>query len=360
MTEPTQEIHFARSPDGARIAYATSGSGAPLVKAANWLSHIEFDWGSPVWRHWLQDLSAQFTLVRYDERGCGLSDREVADLSFESWVNDLETVVDALGAKRFPVLGVSQGGAVAIAYAVRHPERVSHLVLYGAYGRGRLVRDRSDQALEEAATMQKLIELGWGRESEAFRQVFTAQFMPGGSLEQLHVFNELQRISCSAENAARFLEEFNKIDVLDAAAKISCPTLVLHARKDERVPFDEGRLLATQIPGAQFVPLDSPNHILLAEPAWDMFMATVLSFLDRQPSGPSTDEQLEELTTRELELLDLLARGLDNAAIAGKLGLKVKTVRNHITHIFDKLGVRTRAEAIVKARDAGLGRETAH
>lgn len=349
-----QSIRFATARDGVRIAYATSGSGPPLVKAANWLSHLEFDWDSPVWRHWLRDLSARHTLIRYDERGCGLSDRDVADLSFQSWVSDLETVVDTVGVPSFPLLGVSQGAAVAIAYAARNPGRVSHLILYGAYGRGRLVRDPSPRQREESQTMLKIIELGWGRESDAFRQVFTAQFIPGGSLEQLHGFNELQRISASPANAARFLAEFDRVDVMAAATRVRCPTVVLHARGDQRVPFDEGRLLAAQIPGAQFVPLESRNHVLLEEPAWDELMAVASDFLGTPAGGASA---FGELTSRERELLELIARGLDNAGIAERVGLQVKTVRNHVTRIYDKLCVRTRAEAIVKAREAGLGGE---
>jgi len=349
------EIQFATSKDGVRIAYSASGNGPVMVKAANWLSHIEFDWNTPVWKHWLNDLSRQTTLVRYDERGCGLSDRDVKDLSFESWVDDLETVVDSMGLDRFPLLGVSQGGAVAIAYAVRHPERVSHLILYGAYGRGRLTRDQSNQAVEEAETMQKLIKLGWGQEHDAFRQVFSCQFMPGATLEQLQAFNELQRISCSPENAARFLDEFNHIDVMGMASQVKCPTLVMHARGDLRVPFDEGRLLAAQIPDARFVPLDSSNHILLSEPSWDVFMAKVTQFLSETPIAKQSS-LLAELTPREVEVLDHIARGLDNLSISAHLGLQEKTVRNHITHIFDKLAVETRAQAIVLAREAGMGK----
>lgn len=281
------------------------------------------------------------------------ADWEVADLSFDSWVADLETVVDAIGERRFPLLGVSQGAAVAVAYAARHPERVSHLVLYGAYGRGRLVRDRSARQLEECKLMLKLIELGWASKSAAFRQVFTAQFIPGGSVEQLQWFNELQRVSTTAANAARFLDAFARIDVMAAATNVRCPTLVLHARDDERAPFDEGRLFAAQIPGARFIPLESANHILLMEPAWDVFRKAVLDFIGEAP--PTRAAGMEELTPREQELLELLARGIDNSAIAAGLGLRVETVRNHITRVFDKLGVRTRAEAIVKAREAGLG-----
>ncbi len=351
------EIQFAQSRDGVRIAYATSGQGPVLVKAANWLSHIEFDWDCPVWQHWLEDLSAHTTLVRYDERGCGLSDRNATDLSFDSWVDDLETVVDTMGLERFPLLGVSQGGAVAIAYAVRHPERVSHLILYGAYARGRLVRDDSQESRDEAATMHNLIKLGWGREHDAFRQVFSSQFMPGATLEQLQSFNELQRISCSPHNAARFLDEFNRIDVLDMCSQVRCPTLVMHARGDLRVPFDEGRLIATQIPGARFVPLESNNHILLSEPMWDVFLAKLVPFLSEKSQPPSQARQLADLTPREMQVLDHIARGQDNATISAHLGLQEKTVRNHITHIFDKLAVNTRAQAIVLAREAGFGKD---
>ncbi len=350
------EINFATSKDGVRIAYSASGNGPVMVKAANWLSHIEYDWQSPVWKHWLTDLSKNNTLIRYDERGCGLSDREVTDLSFESWVDDLETVVDSIGLDRFPLLGVSQGGAVAIAYAVRHPERVSHLILYGAYGRGRLIRDNSALAHDEAATMSKLIQLGWGREHDAFRQVFSCQFMPGGNLEQLQAFNELQRISCSPENAVRFLDEFNQIDVMDMASKVKCPTLVMHARGDLRVSFDEGRILAAQIPGARFVPLESDNHVLLDEPMWGVFMTKLSDFLESHTDKADQKNELLDLTPREYQVLDKIAAGLDNSTISEELGMQEKTVRNHITHIFDKLAVSTRAQAIVFARESGLGK----
>jgi len=352
-----QQIRFVSGQDGVRICYATHGKGPPLVKAANWLSHVDLDWNSPVWRHWLRDLSAEHTLVRYDERGCGLSEREVADLSFESWVRDLECVVDAIGLRRFPLLGVSQGGAVAIAYAARHPERVSQLILYGAYGQGRLVRDPSPAMRDEAETMRKLIELGWGRESDAFRQVFTAQFIPGGTLEQLQWFNALQRDSTSAANAARFLDEFNSIDVMDFARQVQCPTLVLHAKGDERVPFSQGVALATQIPGARFVALESRNHVLLEEPAWRQFLDALREFLGTPSSLPTTRPlSLEEpLTAREQQLLHLLACGMENAAIAERMGLQSKTVRNYVSNILDKMGVRTRAQAIIVARDAGFG-----
>jgi pimeloyl-ACP methyl ester carboxylesterase/DNA-binding CsgD family transcriptional regulator len=350
-----QQIHFCASRDGTRIAYATTGEGPPLVKAANWLTHVELDWGSPVWRHLLVELARHHTLVRYDERGCGLSDREAADISFEAFVQDLEAVVDALRLERFVLLGISQGGAIAVAYAVRHPERVSHLVLYGAYPRGRRVRARSPGEREEAETMVKLVELGWGREDSAFRQFFTAQFIPDGTLEQQRWFNELERRSAAPEAATRIMRVFHEIDVTALAPRITRPTLVLHSDGDARVPFDEGRLFASLIPGARFAPLPSRNHILLeAEPAWREFVAELRAFLPR-PAGART-EGFGELSARESEVLELIAQGLDNAQIAARLGLSEKTVRNHITAVFSKIQVETRAQAIVHARDAGYGK----
>ena len=165
MRSPRQSIRFCTSNDGTRIAFAESGDGPPLIKAANWLSHLEFDWDSPVWRHWLVELSRTHRLVRYDERGCGLSDWNVEDLSFEAWLRDLELVVDATGLERFPLLGISQGASIAIAYAVKYPERVSHLVLHGGYARGRALRSASEGQRESAELMLKLMEMGWGGET---------------------------------------------------------------------------------------------------------------------------------------------------------------------------------------------------
>lgn len=353
MVDSRQHIRFCTSPDGARIAYAKSGTGAPLVKASNWLSHLEFDWESPVWRHWTTELCRDRTYVRYDARGSGLSDWDVAEFSFEAWVSDLETVVDAAGMERFALLGVSQGGAIAIAYAVRHPQRVTHLILHGAFARGQLQRNITEQKREEAETMAKLAELGWGKDNPAFRQFFTTQFIPDGTAEQQRWFNELERVSTSPSNAARFMRTVDEIDVTALAPKVSCPTLVLHASQDARAPFDEGRLLASLIPDARFVPLQSRNHILLEnEPAWKQWLAEVRAFLPATFVGA----QFASLTARERDLVELIAQGLDNAQIAARLELSEKTVRNHITHIFDKLQVENRAQAIVRARDAGFGR----
>ena len=353
-----QQIRFVRGHDGVRLAWASSGSGPPLIKAATWLSHLEYDWESPVWSHLLRDLSRQCTFVRYDERGCGLSDWEVDDLSFESWVRDLETVADASGAQQFALLGISQGASIAIAYAVRHPERVTHLVLHGGYARGRLVRSDTPQEREEVETMTKLAELGWGKTDPSFRQFFTSQFIPGGTPEQHQWFNELERISTSPVNATRFMHEFARLDVTALLPHVKCPTLVLHSRHEVRQPFQEGRLIATAIPGAQFVPIDSGNHLLLAsEPGWTHWIDEVRAFLPKHVA-PGEEPAFVSLTERQRELLELIAQGRDNAQIAVDLGLSEKTVRNHITSIFAKLEVKSRAQAIVRARDSGFGRLT--
>ena len=275
-----QRIYYCRSWDGTQLAYASSGSGPMLVKAANWLSHFEFDWHSPVWRHWLEGLSSDYTLIRYDERGCGLSAREVDDISFDAWVHDLEAVVEAAELERFALLGLSKGVAIATAYAATHPEKVSHLVLYGGYARGRERRNIDRHKLEEIQMLSQMVRLGWGKENPAFRQAFTTLFIPEATPEQMAWFNELQRISTSLENAYRIRQGSSQIDVSDLAKKVKAPTLILHARQDALTSFTEGRMLAEMIPGACFVLLDSKNHLLLEdEPAWGRFMAEVRPFL---------------------------------------------------------------------------------
>jgi pimeloyl-ACP methyl ester carboxylesterase/DNA-binding CsgD family transcriptional regulator len=347
-----QQIRFRRTADNVQIAYASVGHGPPLIKAANWLSHLEHDLHSPVWRHMVSELSSQHTLVRYDERGCGLSDWNIGEMSFEAWVSDLEAVVEASGAKRFPLLGISQGAPIAVAYAARHPERVSHLILHGGFARGRLKRGLGPEFHEEANTMVKLAELGWGKENPAFRQFFTSQMIPGGTSEQHRWFNELARISATPANAGRFMRAFNEIDVVAELPLVQCPTLVLHATRDARVPFSEGRLMAGLIPDARFVPLDSENHLLLEdEPAWRSWVEEFRAFLPR-PNGPQ--DVLDRLSRREMQVLRLMASGCDNSQISAHLGLEGKTVRNHVTHIYAKLEVEHRAQAIILARDAGL------
>jgi DNA-binding SARP family transcriptional activator/pimeloyl-ACP methyl ester carboxylesterase len=278
-----QTIRFCSTPDGVRLAYAVVGQGPVLVKAANWLSHLEYDWNSPVWRHWLVGLAKDHTLVRYDERGCGLSDWHVDEFNLDAWVTDLETVVNALGLERFPLLGISQGASIAVEYAVRHPEKVSRLILYGGYIRGRLQRDLTTAQLEELELMIQLIKVGWGKEHAAFRQVFASLFLPEGTPEQMRAFNELERVTSSPEIAARIVSGFQVIDVREQARRITQPTLVLHARGDLRIPFEEGRLMAATIPNARLVTLESKNHILLeAEPAWKRFLEEVHAFLKEE------------------------------------------------------------------------------
>jgi class 3 adenylate cyclase/pimeloyl-ACP methyl ester carboxylesterase len=274
-----QEIRFCMAPDGVNLAYATVGAGPPIVKAANWLNHLEFDWQSPIWRHWIEGLSEYHRLIRYDERGSGLSDWNAEDLSFASWVQDLETVVEAADLDRFVLLGISQGGAVSVAYTVQHPEKVSLLILYGSYVKGWRKRSKPDEIRAREA-MITLTETGWGAGNPAYRQIFTTRFMPQASSEQMHWFNDLQKNTTSPENAVVLQQVTADIDIEDLAARVRVPTLVLHARQDGSVPFDQGRKLASLIPGARFVSLESPNHILLEdEPAWEQFLKEVRRFL---------------------------------------------------------------------------------
>lgn len=349
-----QRIRLCTAHDGVRLAYATSGNGPPLVKVGNWLTHLEFDLQSPVWGYLLEALSKDHTLLRYDQRGTGLSDWNVDSFEFEDQVRDLETVIDAAGVKRFALLCISQGTPVGITYAVRHPERVTHLVLHGGYVHGRRTRSSDPMAVEEADAMLKLMEIGWGRNDPSWRQFFTSQFIPGGTPEQHEWFNELQRVSTSPGNAVRMLRRFEDVDVSDLLPQVRCPTLVLHATRDMRVPFAEGRLIAGGIEQARLAPLDSANHLMVqSDPAWPRWQEEVREFLGTR-STPE-DPRFAELTRRERELLELIAQGRDNAQIAAAMSLTDKTVRNHITSVFAKLEVENRAQAIVLARNAGYG-----
>jgi DNA-binding CsgD family transcriptional regulator/pimeloyl-ACP methyl ester carboxylesterase len=276
-------------------------------------------------------------------------------MSFEAWVRDLETVVDAAAVERFPLLGMSQGAAVAIDYTTRHPERVSHLILHGGYARGRRKRGSDSATLEIAEAMVKLAELGWGQDDAAFRQFFTSQFIPGGTPEQHRWFNELERVSTSPRNAARMMRVFHDVDVTALLPQVACPTLVLHATDDLRVPFAEGRLIAGMISQARFVPLDSAHHLMLEQDAaWSRWIEEVREFLGTAHRHRE-DAQFAALTPRERDLVELIAQGRDNAQIAAVLQLSEKTVRNHITSIFAKLDVENRSQAIVLARDCGFG-----
>jgi pimeloyl-ACP methyl ester carboxylesterase/DNA-binding winged helix-turn-helix (wHTH) protein len=284
LAAPPQEVTFCRT-DGVNLAVATSGKGLPVVKAANWFNHIEFDWQSPVWSPLIGVLSEQFQLIRYDERGTGLSDWDVDDISFDAFVRDLETVVDALGLERFALFGVSQGAAVSIAYAVKHPERVSRLVLYGGFAKGWRVRGHP-RLTAQLETLLDLMRLGWGREQPAFRQVFTSLFVPGATGEEAKWWNDLQRMSASPENAVRLLETFGTIDVTPLLPQVAVPTLVFHSRGDLVIPFKLGLTLARGIPNARFVALETNNHIVLShEPAWQRFTEEMVGFLAEEPAS---------------------------------------------------------------------------
>jgi DNA-binding winged helix-turn-helix (wHTH) protein/pimeloyl-ACP methyl ester carboxylesterase len=274
-----QEIRYCTTSDGVRLAYATTGSGPPLVKASNWLTHLDFEWGSPIWRHWYTALSHHHRLVRYDERGNGMSQRDVPDVSFDTWVRDLETVVDAAGLDRFPLLGISRGGAIAIAYAVKHPERVTQLVLYGAFAAG-MKHVGMPQELEARRALASLLRLGWGLNNPAFCRTFTCRFIPEATPEHEQWFDELQRVSTSPENAARLMELDDDIDVRPLLSRVKMPTLVIHCDRDHAVPPEKGRLLAAEISGARYVSLPSANHLMLEEePAWPLFLEELGLFL---------------------------------------------------------------------------------
>jgi pimeloyl-ACP methyl ester carboxylesterase/DNA-binding CsgD family transcriptional regulator len=353
-----QDIGFTRTSDGVRIAYASVGSGPVIVKAPNWLTHLEFEWETPVWRHWWEELAKDFRVIRFDQRGSGLSDWNVEKVSFEAWVEDLETVVDATGVERFALLGISQGGPTAIEYAVRHPERVSHLLLVGAYGRGWVKRG---QSLEEHRALMTLTREGWGRANPTYRRLFTSSFMPGATEEQMTWFDELQRVSTSPENAARMRGVSGEIDVLDRLKLVSAPTLILHAKGELRVPFEESRLLASLIPNARLVELDSRNHLPIEdEPAWQVLVSEVRAFLGAV-ERPTTQEPpvlkapaLNALTARELEVLRLLAQGKSNQEIAEELVISFNTVTNHVKSILSKTGSANRTEAGAYAFRNGL------
>jgi pimeloyl-ACP methyl ester carboxylesterase/DNA-binding CsgD family transcriptional regulator len=354
MSRFRQEIRFATTTDGVKIAFASSGKGYPLVRAGHWMTHLEWDWQTPVWRPWLEALSERHQLFRYDTRGCGLSDRGVA-VGLDQHVKDLEAVVDAAGLERFALLGMSQGGSISVTYAARHPERVSHIVMLDAASRGPLVRQPGESQRETVMAMAQLVRTGWGQDNAAFRQMFTSQFFPNASREQADAFNDLQRLSCTAEDAYRMLMAYSNLDATAALREVRCPTLVMHCIGDVRVPFEEGRFNASSIPGARFEALDSMNHVPLSgEPAFEEALALINGFLPATPevSGGSA---FATLTAREREVVELLSRGLDNAQIGAHLGLAEKTVRNNISNVFEKLGAENRAQAIVRAREAGFG-----
>ena len=279
-----QEIHYCTTSDGIRLAYASIGSGPPLVKASNWLTHLDFEWSSPIWRHWWAELSTHHRVIRYDERGNGMSQRDVSGISMESWVRDLETVVDAAGLDRFPLIGISRGGSIALAYAVKHPERVTHLVLYCAFAAGRNLMATPEET-EARRALYSLVRGGWGVSHSPFCKLFTSRFIPNATAEHERWFGELQRVSTSAENAARLMDVGDEVDVRALLPAVKAPTLVVHCDRDHVVPAERGRFLAAGIPGARYVSLPSANHLILEEePAWQIFLGELALFLDWERS----------------------------------------------------------------------------
>ncbi len=332
------------------------------MKVGNWMSHLEYDWNSPVWQPWLENWSRFHTFYRYDPRGCGLSDWNVSDFSFDALVSDLETVVDAAGLEQFDLFAMSQGGCVSIAYTAKHPERVRRLILYGGYLQGGLSGNPTPEALEEVEMQLKLLKLSWGSENPAYRQVFTTWLIPEGTPEQFAWFNNLQLISTSPANAMEVQRTFNQVDVRELAKTIKVPTMVIQAKHDAAVLFEDGRRVAAHIPDARFTILDSKNHVLMKnESAWQYFWNEFYRFLGVDSESPKSkreasaeDKVWSELSARERDVLRLLAQGHNNLEISQKLVLSEKTVRNYVSNIYEKLQINSRGEAIVLARKIGL------
>jgi pimeloyl-ACP methyl ester carboxylesterase/DNA-binding CsgD family transcriptional regulator len=348
-----QLVRYVKAPDGTRLACAEAGSGPLLVKAANWLTHLEYEWESPIWKHWLHFFSERHRFVRYDERGCGMSGWQGTEVTLDVWADDLSAVIDAVQpTEPVTLLGISQGASACIRYAVRHPEKVARLILYGGYARGAFLRGTQESQAAYRA-MIDLAKVAWGQDNPTFRQVFTSRFIPGGSYEQLQWWNELCRKSVTGDIVVKLFGARAVVDITSDLGKVRVPTLILHARDDQVVPVDEGQLLAANIAGAEFVELDSRNHILLQdEPAWHKFCESVRSFL--QPGTGDAVSPFTALSLRERQVLALMTEGLSNTDIAERLVISEKTVRNHTSNVFDKLGVWSRAQAIVFARDRGF------
>jgi pimeloyl-ACP methyl ester carboxylesterase/DNA-binding CsgD family transcriptional regulator len=350
-----QQLRFVPVASGARIAWASVGRGPTLVRAAHWLTHVEHDAHSPIFRPWLVQLSRSLRLVRYDARGCGLSESDAVPPGLEASVEELAAVVDATGLPKVALLGLSAGASTAIAYAARHPQRVSRLAICGGYARGLLRRETTDEQRRYFEASAQLIELGWGRRHPEVLQLFTSRMIPEASLEQVRSLNDLQRVSCKAERAAAIYRAAATLDVDALLGAVRCPTLVMHIEGDATVPLDEGRRIAAGIRGARFELLPGSNHIPLAgDPAFARFCQAITDFV-READPAQTPAAGPSLTERERQLTDLVARGLDNQQIGARMGIAEKTVRNALSRLYAKLGVEGRAQAIVRARESGFG-----
>jgi len=345
VTAPNQEIRFCRAADGVRLAFAIHGSGPPLVVVSCWLSHLQHDWQSPVWRHFLDQLGGQATVIRYDERGFGMSDWNVDDFSLEARVGDLEAILAATGFDRFALLGMSGGSAVAMGYAIAHPERVSRLILYGTVGGEPITRSPEEMAEEE--TYRSMIRVGWAKDDPVFRRVFTTRYIPDANEEQMRWFDDLQRMSTSPANAVTSRIARQQVAIGDQLDRITAPTIVLQALGDQATTFDNAVKVSSRIPGARLIPLESRNHILLAdEPAWNAFMEEVSAFMEpeRRASAERTPARAAEaLSPREREVLRLAAEGRTNEEIAEALTLSARTIERHLSNVYSKLGLGGRA-----------------
>lgn len=348
-----QDIRFARSADGVGIAYAVHGAGPPLLIDACWLSHLQFDWESPVWRHYLVELGKVATVIRYDERGHGLSDRGVTDHSLQARVADLEAVVADAGLDRFALMAMAQGGPVAIEYAARHPERLTRLIFYGSYAGAQAAA--SAEELELLAAFEALIRVGWARPTSEFRRVFSSMMIPGGTEEQMRWLDDLQARACDTETAVLSRSQRQVADSTWRLPELDLPTLVIHSRGDQMNEFHHARELAVGIRGAKLVALDSNNHIVLSdEPAWPAFLREVAVFIEpdrRTVPGVVADDVAAMVSPRELDILRLAAAGYDNDAIAAELFLSVRTVERHLQNVYAKLGLSGRT-----ARTAAVAR----
>jgi pimeloyl-ACP methyl ester carboxylesterase/DNA-binding CsgD family transcriptional regulator len=345
-----QDVRFCRAPDGVRIAYAVHGSGPPMVITTCWLSHLQHDWQSPVWRHFLRDLGRVATIIRYDERGHGLSDRDVDDFSLEARVGELEAVVEHAGVDRFAVMAMSQGGPVAIRYAAQHPDRVARMLFYGSYAAA--MPDPTPEQLAMSEAINQIIKVGWEHPTPEFRRVFTTQMIPGATEEQMSWLDELQRVAVTGETAYEARTQRVLADTTSELELLTMPTLILHSVEDRMNEFERARVLASHIPDARLVPLESRNHILLEdEPAWPVFVEEVTEFLRADGPSVATEAVGSVLSTRELEVLRLAADGLDNEAIAAALTLSVRTVERHLQNVYGKLDLTGR-----NARTAAVAR----
>jgi pimeloyl-ACP methyl ester carboxylesterase/DNA-binding CsgD family transcriptional regulator len=352
-----QQIRFCTSRDGTRIAYAICGSGPPLVFVAHFIHHLKFDWDSPVWQPWIAALARRHTLIRYDFRGVGLSDRERVEFSFEKLVEDFDAVVKATGTERFALFAMTAGARVVMPYVVRHPDRVSRLILYGTSPSGPLTPHAPPEQMEDMRLQLKAMELGWPQEIPGYGTFFASLHIPDATPEQSRSFNDLLRLTTSPQNAVNLLRTLVESDMHELLPQVRCPTLVFHARRSAVLRFDDGRAVAALVPDARFVPLESRNHILLEnEPAWRHFIDEIGEFLGTPEGSPGP--LLDELTARERDILELVAQGLSNHQVSARLKISEKTVRNHVSTVLSKLEASSRAQAVAMARDAGFGRRT--